>query len=158
MIINVFDNFLPSEECNKIIETYANHQHKVKKWGNTFPLPLVSVGSLAEKLSTKSSVINNSTLDWMEIVKWPVDSYQNLHVDKAKKDTILAAIIYLNDDYEGGQTYFADNTVIQPKQGRVLFFDGKYYRHGVTLIKNSNRFTIAAWFKNKPILKKDKQG
>jgi hypothetical protein len=38
-------------------------------------------------------------------------------------ETILSAVIYLNDDYEGGELYFDQQDIkIKPKAGSVIFF------------------------------------
>ena len=61
----------------------------------------------------------------------------------------LASVVYLNDNYKGGQTFIDDGTVIEPVQGRGLFFDGVHYRHGVFTVKKNVRYTLTAWFKAK---------
>ena len=156
MIINIKDNYLTRETCVEIIKAYHDNENKVKKHRDTYPLDIDDFGNIGEELDKESFLINNSTLDWVQIVKWPKNSKQDLHIDDARLNTTLACIIYLNEDYTGGQTYFEDGTIIAPKTGRVLFFDGCYYKHGVKCIKEGTRYTIAAWFKNKPILKREK--
>ena len=37
--------------------------------------------------------------------------------------------------------------MFKPKKGRGLFFDGKYYKHGVTKVENEIRYVIATWYK-----------
>jgi prolyl 4-hydroxylase len=39
------------------------------------------------------------------------------------KDRITTAILYINDDYTGGETYFPDLDIrIKPEQGKILYF------------------------------------
>jgi hypothetical protein len=89
----------------------------------------------------------NSKIDWFEIVKWPVNSKQDLHFDTGSNETTLSSIIYLNQNFEGGQTYYEDNTSIQPILGRGLFFDGNFYKHGVKEVKQNTRYVVATWYK-----------
>ena len=84
--------------------------------------------------------------DWLQIVKWPSNSYQNLHLDKTSNKTVLTSITYLNENYSGGETYFKDGTIIKPKTGRTLIFDGMYYVHGVKTIKKGTRYTLPVWY------------
>lgn len=59
----------------------------------------------------------------------------------------LACLVYLNDDYEGGEIFFPRyNLTIKPKAGTLITFPGSlYYIHGVKKITNGNRFTITEW-------------
>lgn len=55
----------------------------------------------------------------------------------------LATIIYINDDYEGGELYFPNQDIqFKPKKGAVYFFPGdKNYVHGVTVLESGIRYT-----------------
>eukprot|EP00118_Oscarella_pearsei_P028912 m.3246 g.3246 ORF g.3246 m.3246 type:complete len:680 (+) comp9180_c0_seq1:77-2116(+) len=61
-----------------------------------------------------------------------------------------SAILYLNDDFEGGDFFWAHKnltiaTTVRPKCGRLVGFDGGHY-HGVTGIAAGKRYAIALWF------------
>ena len=103
---------------------------------------------MSKKINNLGTEINNSVIDWIETVKWysPCPG-KSLHVDNASDNTTLSCVIYLNDDYGGGQTYFEDGTLIMPKAARALFFDGKYYKHVVTNLDHGTRFTSSCWLK-----------
>ena len=93
------------------------------------------------------NIYKDIVVDWLEIVKWPSNSYQNLHLDKASNKTVLTSITYLNENYSGGETYFKDGMIIKPKTGRTLIFDGMHYVHGVKTIKKGTRYTLPVWYK-----------
>jgi len=59
-----------------------------------------------------------------------------------------SAILYLNDDYEGGQIYFPNqNLEIKPKIGSILFFEGSHERpHGVRHVVSGQRFNIITFY------------
>lgn len=60
-----------------------------------------------------------------------------------------SAIIYINDDYEGGELYFPQHNIqIKPKAGMFAAFPGNdNYLHGITKSFNKNRYTISIWTK-----------
>ena len=60
----------------------------------------------------------------------------------------IAGLFYLNNDYEGGELYFPEQNIqFKPKPGAAYFFPGdKNYVHGVTEIKNGERYTCPFFF------------
>jgi len=104
------------------------------------------ISFLIEKLESISKLFD-SKIDWFEIVKWPIGSKQDLHFDTASNKTTFSSIVYLNDNFEGGETYYKDGTIIKPILGRSLFFDGNYYKHGVKKVKKNTRYVLATWYK-----------
>ena len=148
--IFVQDNFLSKIECKKLIQFY-NSKPFSENFNGTYPLNLKHSehNNLYKKINTISRMLNKSIIDWFQIVKWPMShSGKNLHFDGASLQTTLSSIIYLNNTYDGGHTYFEDGTSFAPVTGRVIFFDGNYYKHGVSSVKNNDRYTVASWFKN----------
>jgi hypothetical protein len=146
----IIDNFLSKKECNFLINFYKSNENKSVLFRDVYPIQLdennFMVNFLVKKLETTSKLFN-SKIDWFEIVKWPIGSYQDLHFDTASNKTTLSSIVYLNENFEGGQTYYEDNTTIQPIIGRALFFDGNFHKHGVKKVKKDIRYVIAAWYK-----------
>ena len=61
----------------------------------------------------------------------------------------LSAVIYLNDDYEGGELYFPDHDLsIKPEPGDFITWPGSgWYVHGVKEVKNGVRFTLSTWLR-----------
>ena len=146
------DNFLSNKECNFLIDFYKSNETKSFLFRDVYPLKLdidnFAISFLVEKLESTSKLFN-SKIDWFEIVKWPIGSEQNLHFDGASNKTTFSSIVYLNQNFEGGETYYEDGTIIKPILGRSLFFDGNYYKHGVKKVKKNTRYVIATWYKNK---------
>jgi hypothetical protein len=89
------------------------------------------------------------------LVRWLPGQLQMPHADKelhqgadaGKPNDFpwydLATIIYLNDEYEGGELYFPNQDIqFKPKRGAAYFFPGdKNYIHGITEIKSGTRYT-----------------
>lgn len=59
----------------------------------------------------------------------------------------LSSVIYLNDDYEGGELYFPDhNLTIKPEAGDYITWPGnRWYQHGVKEVRGGVRFTLSIW-------------
>lgn len=82
-----------------------------------------------------------------QLVHWPRGSSQPPHTDQYFEGTIFAAVVHLNDDFEGGRTYFPDLARMStPRTGSAVVFRGGSEQHGVTEVKSGERFTAAMWF------------
>lgn len=90
--------------------------------------------------------------DLLQIMSWPVGIHMPPHADNANPDGSshamahrdFSAIVYLNDDYQGGEFYFtALDTVIKPKKGMLVAFTaGFYHEHAVLRVEGSRRLTM----------------
>jgi hypothetical protein len=100
------------------------------------------------------------------IRKWVVGESQGLHADGETRrgtptDTYIVdygSIMYLNDDYEGGEICFpAYEICFRPKPGTLIFFPSSiYYLHGVHEITSGERYTSAHFWvptKHKKLIK-----
>jgi hypothetical protein len=97
-------------------------------------------------------------LSWMrrlEIVRWPNDSGLEPHRDGHKHypdepELSLSTLIYLNDDYEGGDVFFEEfNLNIKPKTGDLIIFPS-YFLHEVRQVRQREggmpRYTIPFFY------------
>ena len=55
------------------------------------------------------------------------------------------SILYLNDDYKGGETVVGDK-VIKPKKGKIILFEGNKIKHQVLQIRSGIRYTNPTWY------------
>ena len=83
--------------------------------------------------------------NYFQLTKWNTGCAAEAHKDI--QNHIWSSILYLNDDYDGGETYYEDGSFFKPKQGRIIFFDGQYYKHGVKEVLRNPRYTLATWYK-----------
>lgn len=154
-MINIIDDIITNEECDLLIDLYNKNQHLLLRYNSTYTLDITSfylekliIADILEKIIKSLKPFNfNIALDWAQIVKWPKDSYQDLHFDTASNETVFTSITYLNESFGGGNTYFDDGTHIGIKTARTVAFDGLKYKHGVKHIVDGNRFTVATWYK-----------
>lgn len=65
----------------------------------------------------------------------------------------VSAIVYLNDDYEGGEVEFVNFGVkIKPKAGMLLLFPSNYpYTHIAHPVKSGTKYAIVTWIHDRPI-------
>ena len=91
--------------------------------------------------------------DTIQVVRWDGQEMpphqDDRHPDGSPHNTPWrewASIIYLNDDYEGGEIYFPDEDLsYQPIAGALLFFEG-WLRHGVRAVTEGRRYTSPSWY------------
>lgn len=59
-----------------------------------------------------------------------------------------SSILYLNDEFDGGELYFeAIDLLIKPQANQLVFFpSGAEFRHEVRRISNGDRYTLASFY------------
>jgi predicted 2-oxoglutarate/Fe(II)-dependent dioxygenase YbiX len=87
------------------------------------------------------------------IRKWVTGEYTDLHADGETASGWPAynykvdygSIIYLNEEYEGGEIFFPKYEIcLKPKPGTLIFFpSNNMYAHGVRHVTSGVRFTSA---------------
>ena len=89
--------------------------------------------------------------------KWDVGSSANPHSDNSDfegnptdgfDNLKYVGILYLNDDYEGGQLFFPEHKIfISPNPGSMYIFSGGIENiHGVTEITSGTRYSIVSFW------------
>jgi predicted 2-oxoglutarate/Fe(II)-dependent dioxygenase YbiX len=65
----------------------------------------------------------------------------------------ISAIVYLNDDYEGGEVEFVNFGIkIKPEPGMLLLFPSNYaYRHIAHPVTNGTKYAIVTWIKDRQL-------
>ena len=138
-------NFIKSEKCDEIISNYILNVDISFRYGNTYPLNIKSIDGVTDKIESICKKFDpNIRLDLCQIVKWPSGSKMAPHVDDSLNDR-FAALIYLNDNYLGGETVF-DELTIFPEKGKLVIFENSKLQHSVSEIVSGVRYTLALWF------------
>jgi len=92
-------------------------------------------------------------MDLASIKYYPLDSSSGLHSDNCRIDGNVVTrmkpwnstvIVFLNDNFEGGELYFPNQgAIITPKKGMLVETDaGIDYIHGVNKITKGERFSL----------------
>lgn len=90
------------------------------------------------------------TLERAELQVWPVGGHSEFHKHDARgrDKTDYNSLLYLNDDFSGGE-FFTEDIRVQPRKNMLTFFDGRHIMHGVTKVEGpSHRYTIIFWWQN----------
>lgn len=99
--------------------------------------------------------------DIFQLVQWPVGMSMRPHADSANPDgsphgmayRCYAGILYLNDDYDGGELYFtALDIVLKPRRGMFVGFTGGFHHeHAVTRVESGAvRMTMPSFYSADP--------
>lgn len=153
-MIIIKEDLLDLNTCNILINYFENnidrtHEHRDTRFLNIHEVDFM----YAKKLNYfYSNFLNSKGLsvfpECTQVVKWPLGSYQDPHIDTARDYTVYTSITYLNDNFEGGNTYLNNDFSVKPKTGKGFFFDGLKYEHGVSKVNNGTRYTLAIWYTN----------
>lgn len=93
--------------------------------------------------------------DTLQVIRWFPGMDQGPHADDMSdtenKDHLhrsFGSVVYLNDNYEGGHTYYPNfNFEVKPKTGSLAFHPATPdHLHGVTRVSNSIRYTLASFW------------
>jgi predicted 2-oxoglutarate/Fe(II)-dependent dioxygenase YbiX len=94
--------------------------------------------------------------DTIQLVKWFEGQEHSAHADNAHPDGAphntpwrdYGSVVYLNDDYEGGEFFFQrSRLMIKPKKGMLLAFPGGHtHEHGVAKVRRGERYTMPGWY------------
>jgi len=94
--------------------------------------------------------------DAEQIIFWPNGMYTMPHADNANADgtrhrmywRMFSSILYLNDDFDGGELYFTTlNKVVRPRPGRLACFtSGFHHEHALLKIRNGSQYVISTFF------------
>lgn len=89
-----------------------------------------------------------SEFDWI-VMKYENGSFFKNHKDDgALFNRTVSVIIYLNDDYKGGEIEFPDFDVFhKPGAGDILIFPSSYvYTHNIKEITEGVRYSVVNWY------------
>ena len=154
--MNIFkkENFISEKECDSLINFHKNNFNLNNKFSkkhyDTEVLLIYDMQntSLFKKIN---NLLNNFIkthnekykINYFELVKWFTGSDQKQHVDLDYHP--YTSIIYLNNNYIGGETV-VENKVIKPKKGKLISFKGNKIFHKVNKVTKGIRYTLPCWY------------
>jgi len=85
-----------------------------------------------------------------QIQIWPIGSRSTMHIHdfKGREYTDYNSLLYLNQNFTGGEFFTGDGLTVTPKQGLLTFFDGRKVWHGVNEVQGNHRYTLIFWWKD----------
>jgi Rps23 Pro-64 3,4-dihydroxylase Tpa1-like proline 4-hydroxylase len=86
----------------------------------------------------------------MHLLRYDKSGYLPAHQDQGVSTRVLSVLLYLNDDYEGGEiTFRHSGLTFKPEPGSVLFFPSNFlYVHEVAPITKGPRYALPNWYHN----------
>lgn len=158
----ILENFLLDEEIKKLnsqIDTTVEWKNKDSE--SNVKVVKVEDRELSWKISNRVKKIFKSEHS-MQIVnmihKTDESSYWEEHSDNSgdeeTKLIIYGVIIYINDNYEGGELIYPDlNFKVKPKSGMLVYHPGNY-RHYVSKVKKGQRYSLTTFIRNSNTISK----
>ncbi len=169
-----YNNFLTQEECETLVRVFEDEEQPwsmsafFESYGMSimpedpilerYGLPRDYFGKLADRLH---KVVEDAHERPVKSVsshaqKWQIGAFAPFHSDNTDMDgnpsawekSKLVCLLYINDDYEGGELDFRDHDIsIKPVAGQLITFPGGFNNiHQVLPVKGSTRHTIGAFW------------
>lgn len=90
--------------------------------------------------------------DNMSILKYETAGYLPAHTDHGSSSRTLSVVLYLNDDFDGGEItfpYVGNGITIKPTAGSAIFFPSMFvYVHEVAAVTKGTRYALPNWYHN----------
>ena len=81
-----------------------------------------------------------------QIMRQHIDHIHSLFDGKLKGVPVLSFILNLNDDYEGADLFFWEDTIVKLSKGDIVMFPSNWlYPHGVTEATRGKRYSAVTW-------------
>ena len=169
----VMEDLLTAEDCKTLCQAFtALEDHTFKSgdidpyWNDRFVwyADVASARPAAGRIMSEAlgravartrqffGVVAPLYADLLHIVRWRAGMFMPPHADNANPDGAphktahrdLSGIIYLNDDYDGGELYFtALDIAVKPRRGMLIGITaGFHHEHAVLRVENGTRLTM----------------
>ena len=159
-LIYVEENFISPSECQELIDISKSNKEEIpygdkSRGGNTYLTTLDGIyfdskeNNVVDKVTNLCKTFDDRVLiDYAAVVRWPEGTFMKPHIDPSRpgqEPDLMAAVLYLNDDFAGGCTRF-DDYEIKPETGKLLVFSNSIYKHHVSKIEGAERFALSIWY------------
>jgi predicted 2-oxoglutarate/Fe(II)-dependent dioxygenase YbiX len=91
--------------------------------------------------------------EMFNILKYQTGQKYSAHYDGGSSSgRTISPILYLNDDYEGGEIEFVNfNIKIKPEKGMLIIFPSSYpYAHVAHPVTSGTKYAIVSWLHDRP--------
>ena len=161
------EDFISLSECQRLIDyatlnksenvsrddVYSTDiewtDHGATYYGNNVdPITPEDNDEVVTKVTEKCKSLVDCQLGYVGIVRWPIGTFMKPHFDKndVHGPDVFAAMLYLNDDFDGGSTIF-DHMDVKPEAGKLIVFSNSKYLHHVSKVDKSERYVLSFWYK-----------
>jgi predicted 2-oxoglutarate/Fe(II)-dependent dioxygenase YbiX len=168
-----FEDFLDPSICDHIVMWFKTTPKVKKNGGNSlFNERQIDYANISDPQVRKlvnafkfdaaffaRKCFNESHLypDYTDLVLWDEGTGMVVHADNSYQDGTpnycswrkYSGVLYLNDEFLGGETFFPDlgPLFIKPKKGKFVVYPSNLeYSHGITTVVGGKRYTMPIWF------------
>lgn len=154
--IIIIENFLSELEVENLLEQINNtSEWKEKDSESNVKITKVLDKNLSWSISNRVKKLfkNEYNMQKLDVIhKTDSNSYWEEHSDNSgceeTKLIVYGVIIYINDDYEGGNLVYPNiNFSVKPKRGMLVYHPGNY-RHYVAKVDLGNRYTLTSFIRD----------
>lgn len=170
-MIHIIDNYLTQEECDYAISLCEkNDPHPF--YGNTHVDVFYSdeITEFVNMMSDRILSILPDTFKYYSrlqladigdeqgsLTKWEPGAFTGLHADTAgarMPHLIFSAVLYFNDNFEGGEINFPGQRITHKPVARqlALFRSTREFAHEVLPVISGIRYTLPLWFSTDRIM------
>jgi predicted 2-oxoglutarate/Fe(II)-dependent dioxygenase YbiX len=113
--------------------------------------------SCLEKISLKYFTERNINyrlrkIEVLNLLKYPEKGFYKKHHDSGDTHRELSAVVFLNNDYEGGHLQFFNPKTeeiildIKPEVGKIVLWPSNFmFPHQATTVTKGTRFSLVSW-------------
>jgi len=164
--LSVFDAHKSNETGGKewkVDKEVRNTQHI--EMGQIGPKIIELMRNIVKEIINPFYDVEISESEIPQILSYGIGGHYRPHIDgeslwqtpdgeliyKKSTERDLSIVLYLNDDFEGGDFIFPDLKLrVRPEPGMMICFPSNHhYRHGVEPVTKGNRYSIVCWAKVK---------
>ena len=147
-------NFISKNECDYFISLAAKPNTDIRqKYCEDNPLwehRVINITNhhIVNRVSDhfKKALGLDLKIEEAQIQNWIVGSESLPHTHERWPQVKYNSLLYLNNNFEGGEFYTPQLT-IKPEPGLLTLFDGSQTEHGLNQVLNNDRFTLIFWWK-----------
>lgn len=164
--IMVFENyFLRNEEVIEMAENSTQWRLGTAGQGTDPKLRITDIHELDQNTELHSEILeiflksineygkrytslSISIGEKLRVARYNVGGHYSPHVDSGDGSRTLSGLMYLNDDFEGGELHFPiQDITIKPKPGMVVLFPSNFvYVHQSKPVTEGRKYAIVGWF------------
>jgi predicted 2-oxoglutarate/Fe(II)-dependent dioxygenase YbiX len=142
LIIDLMDNLKLNNKLNN-----ERNDNTYRLYNSTEETVIEFVKKYSKKFINERDLYVTENL----IAYYEKNSFMEAHVDAPDDVEVVSTVIYLNDDYEGGELSFPDiedGYTYIPEKYELVYFPTSYL-HGVNIVKSGKRYIITISYTNK---------
>ena len=140
------ENFISLSECQRLIDFADENKSSNVSRDDTYSTDIEWIDHGATYYGNNVDPITLND-DEVVIVRWPVGTFMKPHFDSNNIHTPnkVAAMLYLNDNFEGGNLIF-ENKMVKPEPGKLIIFENTKNLHYVDKVEGSERYALSFWY------------